>query len=95
MTSQQKRTEQLSGELQDIRVEVQRLRALSRRPKSDDGGRLGRYIADVDGKRRALVDLLDALDTSDRDSVNALMRALDETRDRLAIAREAAKASFH
>ena len=95
MTTQQRHTQTLSGELQTIRMEVRRLRALTRRPKSDDGGRLGRYIADVDDKRRALADRLESLDASDRAAVNDLMRALEETRDRLAIAREAAKARFH
>jgi hypothetical protein len=95
MTNQQQRTQKISSELQDIRVEVQRLRALAKHPRSDDGGRLKRYIAELDDKRRALAGRVSAIDAADRESVNDVMRGLEETRDRLAIAREAAKARFH
>jgi hypothetical protein len=95
MTTQQQRTYKINAELQDIRVEVQRLRALARNPRSDDGGRLRRYIAELDDKRRALAGRVSAIDEADRESVNDVMRGLEETHDRLAIAREAAKARFH
>lgn len=95
MTTQQHRTQKISAELQDIRAEVQRLRALARHPRSDDGGRLQRYIAELDDKRRALAGRVSAIDAADEESVSDVMRGLDETRDRLAIAREAAKARFH
>jgi hypothetical protein len=95
MTQQQQRTQKISAELQDIRVEVQRLRALAEHPRRDDAGRLQRYIAELDDKRRALAGRVRSIDTADRESVKDVMRGIEETRDRLAIAREAAKARFH
>jgi len=95
MDTRQLRAQRINAELQDIRVEVQRLRALARRPRGDDRGRLEAYVDQIDDKRRALAKRVESIDGADRDTVHDVMRGLEETRDRLSIAREAAKARFH
>jgi hypothetical protein len=95
MTTRQVHTEKINAELRDIRAEVQRLRALARRPRDDSQGRLENYIEELDEKRRALAKRVASLDDKDTESVNDVMRGLKEARDRLSIAREAARARFH
>jgi len=95
MNTQQMHTQKINAELQDIRIEVARLRALAQRPRGAGSGRLESYIEQLDDKRKALASRVASLDGTDKESMNDVMRGLKEAQDRLSIAREAAKARFH
>ena len=95
MNQDELRRDKIRTELDDIRAEVERLKMRSAEHGSEDTSRFDRYLNTLDKKRRAVVANLDTFKGSSSERWTDIKQGVKEAKERLAIAKMAAKSRFH
>jgi vacuolar-type H+-ATPase subunit D/Vma8 len=95
MTIQELQMERIRTELNDLRAEVHRLKTQS--AQCDDGStrKFDEYLEKLEDKRDQLLEHLNGIKESGDDAWTDIAAGLKEARERLAIAKTAAKSRFH
>ena len=89
--SQQK----IQAELTELRAELTKLRALAEKENADQRKKFDRYLDALNEKSEDVSAKLDSLKESGGDAADDIKKGLKEAWERLAIAKQAAKARFH
>jgi len=95
MSKQQLREERIRNELAEIRAEVDRLKAKSAEYHAGSTARFDRYLDILEQKRTEVRDLLASSGTPDAAANDKISERLNEAKQRLAIAKLAARSRFH
>jgi hypothetical protein len=95
MNQDQLQRDQVRTELDNIRTEVERLKMRSAENGSEDTSRFDRYLDTLDEKREEVAENLDSLKESGAEAWTDIKKGMKEAKQRLAIAKVAAKSRFH
>lgn len=95
MTAEQLQLDRMRTELDDLKVEIEKLKARSAAADSVRTERFDRYLDTLDAKRIEVRDGLVSADKPGADGWQEVRQGLDEARQRLAIAKLAARSRFH
>ena len=87
--------ERTQSELDKIGAEIRKLKATAEAAGAEQRVRFVRYVSELEDRCEDLGDRLDSIKSSGEDAAADLSRGLKDARDRLAIAKRAAKARFH
>lgn len=95
MTAEELQIDRMRTELDDLKAEIERLKARSKASDSKRTGRFDRYLDTLDAKRIEVRRGLESVDKAGGDDWREVRQGLDEARQRLAIAKLAARSRFH
>jgi len=95
MTSIEPYRQKVTAELEKIGSEVRRLQAMAAEASTDGHDRFANFVNEIDDRRRKVADRLDELDDASREALADINEGLKDARQRLMIAKKAAKARFH
>ena len=95
MNKDQLRRDKIRTELDDIRNEVERLKKRSAEHGSEDTSRFDRYLKTLDKRRNEVVANLDSFKGCGSERWTEIKQGMKEAKERLAIAKMAAKSRFH
>lgn len=95
MTTEELRADEVRAELDDLKVEIEKLKSKSAESGSSRTGRFDRYLDTLDAQRIEVRERLDAARHPDEDRWEDIRQGLKEAQQRLAIAKLAARSRFH
>ena len=87
--------EKAKSELAEIGAEIRKLKAKAGEAKADQQLKFDRYLSELEVRRQELGRRLESLEDAGQEAMRDLKRGPKEARDRLVIAKRAAKARFH
>jgi len=85
----------MTAELEKIGAEVARLKALSAEARAETRDKFADFVADLDDRRQQVADRLEKIEDSSLDAYADIRAGLKDARNRLLIAKRAARARFH
>ena len=95
LTMEQLHADRIRTELDDLKLEIEKLKSKSAESDSARNGRFDRYLDTLDAKRIEVRDRLDSTAQAGDDSWDEVRQGLKEAQQRLAIAKLAARSRFH
>ena len=95
MTNIEPYKQRVGAELDKIGAEVASLKAMAAEASAQSHDRFAIYVEELDERRQKVADKLDDIDDVSREAVADINDGLKDARQRLMIARKAARARFH